>query len=162
MKLYLVRHGEALPKHADPKRALSDRGREEVTAVAQFLGRAGVRVAEVQHSGKERAKQTAEILARAIADGRVSQRSDIAPLDDVAPLVAEAGELSDDLMIVGHLPFMANAVSELVGGRAEPPVVAFQAAGCACLVRHEGAWMLTWMVVPALLDGGALPTSRYP
>jgi len=153
MKLYLVRHGEALPKHVDPKRGLSDTGRAQAAAVARALARAGVRVAEVQHSGKARAEQTAEILANAVAGGKVSQRSGIAPMDDVGPLVAEADLFRDDVMIVGHLPFMAKALSELVNGKEWPIVVGFQESGCACLVKHEGAWVLSWLVVPALLEG---------
>ena len=64
MKLYLVRHGEALSEHVARERPLSDKGKRDAAAMAAFLGRAGIRVAEVQHSGKARARETAELLSQ--------------------------------------------------------------------------------------------------
>ena len=34
MRLYLVRHGAALPDHLDPRRPLSEHGQQEVAKVA--------------------------------------------------------------------------------------------------------------------------------
>ena len=47
MKLYLVQHGEAVSKLEDPGRSLSERGAQDVQAVAALLGNAGVTVARV-------------------------------------------------------------------------------------------------------------------
>ena len=68
MKLYLVRHGEALAKDVDPDQSLSEVGRANVERLAGFVGLRGVRAARILHSGKARARQTAEILAEAMAD----------------------------------------------------------------------------------------------
>ena len=67
MFLYLVQHGEALTKEADPDRPLSEAGRANVEHLAGFLAGRSLRVARVLHSGKTRARQTAEILAAALA-----------------------------------------------------------------------------------------------
>ena len=50
MKLYLVPPGDAVAKEVDPERPLSDRGRDEVRAMAGFLRRAGIRAGCVQQA----------------------------------------------------------------------------------------------------------------
>src|SRR3989442_4166078 len=65
MDCYLVQHGEATPEQDDPARPLTDRGRREVEPVAEAAKRSGVGIAEIVHSGKIRAPQTAELLAAA-------------------------------------------------------------------------------------------------
>lgn len=67
MKLYLVQHGEALPKEVNSDRSLSDQGRQDAERLARFLAGRGVRVSRVWHSGRTRARQTAELLAAAVA-----------------------------------------------------------------------------------------------
>ena len=117
VKLYLAQHGEALPEDVDPERPLSETGRRDVQALARFLAARGLRVEQIQHSGKTRARQTAEILARAVAAGTTPEQVEgIAPRDppeDLARLVASADA---DLMVVGHLPYVARLVSLLVAG----------------------------------------------
>jgi len=63
MKLYLMQHGEARPEQEDPARPLTDRGRAEVERVARAAARLDLGIAQVIHSGKLRARQTAEIVA---------------------------------------------------------------------------------------------------
>ena len=77
MRLYLVQHGEALPKQVDPERPLSERGRSDVARVADFLKGAGIRVTRVAHSGKTRARQTAELLASFVR--RLAPDADFTP-----------------------------------------------------------------------------------
>jgi phosphohistidine phosphatase len=62
MKLYLAQHGDSLPEQVNPERPLSERGREDVRRLAEFLGGTGIQVRRVYHSGKLRARQTAELL----------------------------------------------------------------------------------------------------
>ena len=66
MKLYLVQHGEAKSEKEDPDRSLTDRGTAEIRAVAEAAKRAGLKPAQIYHSGKTRAQQTADILADAL------------------------------------------------------------------------------------------------
>jgi broad specificity phosphatase PhoE len=60
MRVYLVQHGEAQPEAVSAERELTPRGRSDVERVANLLAGGGVRVAKVCHSGKTRARQTAE------------------------------------------------------------------------------------------------------
>ena len=109
MKLYLVQHGAALPEEIDPDRPLSDQGRQDVGGLAQFLADHGVRVPHVWHSGKTRARQTADILAAAVAaEAKAEAHAGLAPNDSIGAFVKMVADWHEDAMLVGHLPFMAH------------------------------------------------------
>jgi len=153
VRLYLVQHGEAVPEDIDPARPLSARGREEVQHVAALLTRAGIGVEEVLHSGKRRAAQTAAILAAALAPrGTPEARPGLNPNDPIDGVAREAAAWDRDVMLVGHLPFMARLASRLVAGREDAGVVAFQPGSVLCLERtDQQRWTIAWMVRPELL-----------
>lgn len=152
MKLYLVQHGDALPKGVDPQRPLSDKGRGDVENVAACLARAGVRAGAVLHSGKKRAEQTAERLAAAIGERpRCETISGISPLDAPGPFAQTVGEWTEDTMVVGHQPFMGKLVSRLVVEDEAASTVAFQPGTVVCLERgDENDWSIAWMIRPEL------------
>ncbi|MEN8213205.1 MAG: phosphohistidine phosphatase SixA [Pseudomonadota bacterium] len=156
MQLYLVQHGEALSKEIDPDRALSDRGRKDVEHLASFLA-GQVRVERVFHSGKTRARQTAEILASAVASGReVEQLGGLAPNDPVEPFVKYAEEQGENLLVVGHLPFMARLAARLVAGSGKRAIFDYRPGSIVCLETGEGQpWRVQWMVRPELLPEAA-------
>ena len=64
MKLYLVRHGEAVCDESDPR--LSTDGRQAVEKVAEYLYRKMITVERIECSMKRRALETAEAIARAV------------------------------------------------------------------------------------------------
>ena len=72
MRLYLVQHGEPVPKEINPDRPLSDKGRHDVEKVGRFLQQAGVAMGVIVHSGKTRAAQTAGLLGSFIPSSKVS------------------------------------------------------------------------------------------
>jgi len=113
MLLYLVRHGEALPAETDPARPLSAKGRAEVEATAKELLAEGVQVAEVWHSGKLRAKQTAEIIARVLGVSKVIEKKGLKPDDPVAPIAELLRQTDKTILIAGHLPFIPKLVQLL-------------------------------------------------
>ncbi len=153
MRLYLVQHGEALAKEVDPERRLSEGGRRDVRRLAERLARSGVRVPQVLHSGKARARETAELLAAALAPGgAVEAATGLGPNDPAAAFAATLGGRGEDLLVVGHLPFMARLASRLVAGREEPALVAYQPGSLVCLESGAGGgWTLAWMLRPELL-----------
>lgn len=154
MRVYLVQHGAALPKAADPERSLSDKGRADLEALAAHLAACEVAVDRVVHSGKLRARQTADILAAALAGGRGSERVlGLEPEDPVEPMAAQIDNFAEDTILVGHQPFMGRLASWLVSGWKEPPSLAFSPGGMACLEREgeDGAWAVRWMLRPELL-----------
>lgn len=154
MKLYLVQHGDALPKDVDPERALSESGTGDVKRLGKALDRSGIRVSRVLHSGKRRAQQTAELLAQAIAPGAEPVATEgLNPLDPPDALITALGDLTDDILIVGHQPFMGKALSYLLCGNEDGMSAAFVPGTTACLERNgEGRWSLGWMLRPELLS----------
>ncbi len=153
MNLYLVQHGKALDKTVDPERPLAEEGVAEVEAVGAFLERLQLDVPEVWHSGKTRARQTAERLARHVAPrGNVIERTGLAPPDPVAP-VRDVLELREgDVMVVGHLPFMAKLAGLLLAGDESRQPVTFQMGGVVCLDRGpDQTWSVRWMLTPILV-----------
>lgn len=154
MKLYLVQHGEALAKAQDPARPLTAQGERDARAIAQRLREAGVRVERVWHSGKRRAEQTAQLLARAVLPrGRHPQAIDgINPKSPVEEFCIDADVWEEDTLVVGHLPFMARLVALLVTGSSEREVVDYRPGSVVCLERAEaGHWVVQWMLRPELL-----------
>ena len=155
MNLYLVRHGEALAKEVDPDQSLSEAGRANVERLAAFLGQRGVRAAHIQHSGRTRARQTAEIIAEAMADaGACAARDGLAPNDPTAPVADEFAGLQEDTVLVGHLPFLGDLAARLVVGSEGVTVVAFRPATMVCLEHGVGGgWHVAWVLRPDMLDG---------
>jgi phosphohistidine phosphatase len=151
--LYLVQHGEAVPEDVDPARPLCDGGRADVGRIAAFLAQDGVRPERIWHSGKRRAEQTAELLAAALAPGRGCEaRAGLNPNDPIAAVAGEAAAWDRDVMLVGHLPFMARLAGRLAAGSDDAGVVAFQPGSVLCLERtKEQRWTIAWMIRPELL-----------
>src|SRR5919106_4057567 len=150
MRLYLVQHGDAVPEQVDPERPLSAAGRRDVEAVARLLASNGIRAERVAHSGKLRARQTAELLAAALAPGMVPEiMTGLNPNDPVEPVARRIADWTSDVMLVGHLPFMGKLVACLVAGDEGKPVAAFVPGTVVCLEQGEaGPWVITWMVRP--------------
>ncbi len=154
VKLYLVQHGEACASEVDPERPLTERGRADVELLAAFLSQAGLRVGCVVHSGKLRARQTADILAAAVAPGVVPvSRADINPNDDPTAIDWGGAEWGRDTLVVSHMPFLAGLVSFLVTGVPDKSVVAYLPGTLVCLERAEGGWQIDWVIRPELLRG---------
>ncbi len=155
MRLYLVQHGDAVSKEENPDRPLSTKGRDDAARLARLLGTAGVRVDTVFHSGKRRAWETAEILAAAVTLGARPEPAPfpLAPKDPVDGLVEAASRLTGDAMAVGHLPFMARAVSVLLGADADTALAAFQPGTLVCLERMDKGWAVVAMLRPDFVPG---------
>ncbi len=153
MRLYLVQHGAALTSEVDPARPLSESGRQDVQAMADFLKGAGIRVERVWHSGKLRAEQTAHLLAKAVLPrGKIEHVGGIGPNDDVAGFASDADVWEQDILVAGHLPLLSRLVARLVMGDPELQVVEFLPGSVVCLERCDiDRWMLLWMIRPDLL-----------
>ena len=154
-RLYLVQHGVAKSKEEDPERALADEGRQGVETMGRFLASRGIRPDRIEHSGKLRARQTAEILAGHVEPPESTREvADIAPMDDVGSTAERLDGLSEDVMIVGHLPHLARLAARLVvGDGGDLLVVRFQMGGVVCLERDESEqWAVKWALVTELVE----------
>ena len=150
MSLYLVQHGKCHPKDVDPEKGLSEEGKTEVEMIAAVARGYGVPVSAVSHSGKKRARQTAEIFATALeAKDHVMERSGINPMDDVTEVAASLSA-KENQMLVGHLPFMERLTAFLITGSIDKPVFKFQNGGIVCLDQdpETGHWFIRWTLMP--------------
>jgi phosphohistidine phosphatase len=155
MNIYLVQHGKPVPKEEDPRKPLSEKGIEDIKKTAAFLKRVGrVQVKEIFHSGKNRARQTAEILCSSLISGKEPQeKAGLAPQDDVKIISDEIAQMHDDSMFVGHLPHLARLTSYLTTGNVSSSVVGFQQGGVVCLRYNDEkkVWTIAWMLVPEII-----------
>lgn len=154
MRLYLVQHGDAKSKDEDPDRPLTERGRADVGAVGAMVGAGNVRVDRVLHSGKTRARQTAEILAASTKPSRgVGAAEGLDPMADPNVWGRRVRGDDRDLMLVGHLPHLGRLASLLLCGDPERNVVQLRQGGILCLHRGpNGRWSVQWMVMPDLVQ----------
>jgi phosphohistidine phosphatase len=152
MALYLVQHGKSLPKEQDPDQALSPEGVAETERIANLAKDYGVGVSQIQHSVKTRARQTAEILAKALNPKTgIQEVSGIKPMDDVAEF-ASGIDPAANIMLVGHLPFMERMTAFLITGSIDRPVFKFQNSGIVCLDKDPAAqtWVIRWSLMPGI------------
>lgn len=151
MKVYLVRHGEARSKEEDPERHLTEKGVEEVRRVARFLAAAGIHVPKIVHSGKTRARQTAEILAEELKPQEVKEADSLDPMADPRIWADRLEESKEDIMLVGHLPHLSRLAGHLLL-RKDVEIIKLAAGGVACLERvEEGIWMILWAIRPDII-----------
>src|SRR6185295_9409948 len=147
MFLYLVHHGDALGPDVDPRRPLSAVGRAEVERIAAEAAGRGAKPNVVWHSGKLRAKQTAEIFWRACnALAELSVSRDLQPDDPPQWMRDRLRAETRDIMIAGHFPYLPRLLALLVtGGEAG---TLFPQHGVVALVSDdEGAtWREVWRV----------------
>ena len=153
MKLYLVQHAKAASKQVDPERSLTEEGRRDIQRVAAFIKPLNLCVDYLWNSGKKRAMQTAEILSEVVKINKAQTiRDGLGPNDDVTVLRDDLACAEQDVMIVGHLPFLSKLASLLLGGSESANTVAFKQGGIVCLRRaEENRWQIDWMVTPELL-----------
>jgi len=153
--LYLVHHGAAVEADIDPQRPLSAEGRAAVLALAREAAARQVRPAVIWHSGKLRARQTAEVLWRecnALA-ALIAQRG-LQPADPpewmadaIAAAAVDAPDTAhaNDIMIVGHMPHLPRLRAHLL----REPVPDFPLHGMVALERERDTWKERWILSQA-------------
>ena len=140
--LILVHHGDAVGPEIDPMRPLSSSGRAATDRLAALAAGRGVKPDAVWHSGKLRARQTAEAFWKAC--------------NPFAPITAERGLLPDDppmwirdrlvgdtrsVLIAGHMPYLPRLLALLTGSS---HTVSFPLHGCVVLEQDAEMWKEIW------------------
>jgi phosphohistidine phosphatase len=150
MFLYLVRHGEAKSAAEDPKKGLSDHGRRDVEKVASYLS--FLEVHSIFHSTKLRAAQTAEVFTEYIKPSEgPAEKDGLAPMDDPKMWADRLDSITENTMLVGHLPYMSRLASLLLTGDSDRAAFEFGPSSALCLRRYEGnRWAVQWMLGPEI------------
>jgi phosphohistidine phosphatase len=163
MRVYLVRHADALPDRDDQRRSLSDVGRETTRTVAKFLRENGAfkSVHAVWHSHLLRARQTAELLMKELGfDVLVVEAPGLLPEDDPVPIADRLDDLAEPLVIVGHEPQLSALATLLVRGKVKPVAFEFKKSAVLALEKSGGRhkksdrarWRVRWFLAPELLE----------
>jgi phosphohistidine phosphatase len=153
MKLYCVRHGEAVDGFEDPERPLTPQGREDVRKLAQLLLDQGLRIPHMIHSPRLRARQTAEIFAEAVQPQRITEsKTGLDENDSPETMAEDIQHWQDDTILVGHMPFMSRLISELMIGESSQHLVDFVPGSIICLENYgDKMWLIKWLLVPELV-----------
>ena len=147
MAMYFVQHGSAVPKDKDPNRPLTAEGRKEVESISAHLKKVGLKVNQVCHSGKARARETAEILSVQICDGNIREIPGLTPFDDVIEFTVS---LEEDTMYVGHLPHLEKLISYLVTDDEEANIIKYENGGVASLKHNTTHYYIDWFLKPSI------------
>ncbi|MDR1019288.1 MAG: phosphohistidine phosphatase SixA [Synergistaceae bacterium] len=136
MKIILMRHGDAEIGGVDSKRRLSEEGRREACLAGEFLLRLGETPGAILHSELRRSAQTAEIVARRLGSGvRTSLCHGLLPGDPVSSFADRLLEEQDDVMAVGHQPFVSSLAAFLLTGTQDGLRIKFPTGALASLER---------------------------
>ncbi len=150
MKLYLVQHGEAKSEAEDPQRSLTERGTEEVQQVARMAKKLNLCPSKIYHSGKLRAKQTAEIFSDSLKRSAETAQG-LNPNDEVRAWADQISREKEDLMVVGHLPFLEKLASLLITDNEKARTVIFRYGAVVCLEQREDrGWGVRWILTPEM------------
>ena len=146
MRAYLVHHAPAVGPEVDPQRPLSTAGHEIAAALAGAMASRGVAPQAIWHSGKLRARQTAEALLQRSPFAEFKMVRGLRP-DDAPEIVAIAlAQETRDIAVVGHFPQLDQLCARLTGGTADG---SFPLHGVIALEEPLGldetmAWREVW------------------
>jgi phosphohistidine phosphatase len=156
MRLYFLRHADALSGENDALRPLSAKGKKEMRAVTRFLQRAGIAFDAIYSSPLLRARETAEwVLATTKQQRPLRLKLENALLNETSP-----GEFDQwlkrlpdqqEVLLVGHEPTLSERVAHLLGLR-RPDALKLPKAGLACLETEDRkSATLRFLVSPKVL-----------
>jgi phosphohistidine phosphatase len=140
--LVLVHHAEAVRPDVDPQQPLSSRGRAQAAALAERTRDAGFVPDAIWHSGKLRARETAEPFLRAcnpMAEFKMVRG--LRPEDSPSWMKRELDAESRRIFVVSHMPLVRNLTALLSPTSAPMPL-----HGVVALARSGEAapWTEVW------------------
>jgi phosphohistidine phosphatase len=159
MKLYLLRHAEAVERGSshhptDADRPLTPKGIKRAKQLAHALRQLDVRVDIIWSSPLVRARHTAEIVARGLqVANALALTPHLAPAGEAAELIRQIQQhrpRPDAVLLVGHEPDLSRLVALLcAGGELQ---LAFKKSGLCRLdvetLRAGRCATLEWLVSP--------------
>jgi len=148
--LYLAHHGEAVPPQVDARRPLSPAGKDAVRRLAAGAAARGASPTIVWHSGKLRARQTAEAYWRACnALAEFSATRDLQPADPPEWMRDRLRSAHRDILLAGHFPHLPRLFELLVEESADQGQAFPQHGIVALSTEDEGhTWRELWRLAP--------------
>ena len=143
--VFLVHHADAVGAEIDSQRPLSIAGRAHADRLAADAAARGVKPQAIWHSGKLRARQTAEAFWRACNPlAEFSAIRGLQPDDPPTAIITLVSGDTRDVMLVGHLPSLPRLLQALLGRREMEPPVSFPQHGLVALETEDGRWVERW------------------
>ena len=142
--IYLVHHADAVGPEVEPQRPLSASGLAHAQALAEKAAAKGVKPAAIWHSGKLRARQTAEpffSLCNPLAE--FSAIRGLQPTDSPMWVNDLLSEEQREVLLVGHMPNLPRLLTILVRGD-ESALLTFPLHGMIALERAGQKWREAW------------------
>lgn len=154
MRLYFLRHADALPGADDAARPLSPDGRKQCEQLGKFLKKAGIVFDAAYTSPLVRAMETAKLVLP------ITNKANPIKLELAGAMlnesrnfpvwVASLPELKH-ILLVGHEPSISARVSALLGVK-DAEQFAFPKGGLACLKTDDAAcYTLKFFISPKIL-----------
>lgn len=142
--IYLVHHAEAVGPEVEPQRPLSAAGRIHAEALAAAAVARGVKPEVIWHSGKLRARQTAEPFLRLCNPlAEFAAIRGLQPTDSPSSIKDLVTGETREILIVGHMPNLPRVLTLLVTG-AESPPLSFPLHGAIALEATGERWAERW------------------
>jgi phosphohistidine phosphatase len=164
MNLIILRHSNAedLDEKKYPEdslRPLTKKGVKRIHRVAKLMRKFKINVDYILSSPAIRAYDTARVVRKEfkLEKERLQTTQSLLTEANPGPIIAEIAKITDceNLLIVGHEPFLSTLVSHLICGN---PMVSIQLkkSGFCCLtvesLNEEPKAMLTMLFDPIMLD----------
>jgi phosphohistidine phosphatase len=142
--VYIVRHGKAVPAHAnipDADRLLTDTGVARTCKIAEYMNESKPVIDQIIASPAERAYATALIIADklGIKANKVSSNEKLFTGDesDVLEVIEQLDDSVNSVLIVGH-----NPIITMVGNRfASPKLESLPTTGVVSVHLDTGKWV---------------------
>lgn len=134
MRIYLVRHGDAVPEEdagSDRDRWLSPRGREAARILGRLLREQHLALDAIVCSPLPRAVQTAELLAHSLDFlGAIASLRCLEPAAHPRVAAGAVTSAGAGVLVVGHEPSLSALGAFLLGRPSFPP---FRTAQCCAI-----------------------------
>jgi phosphohistidine phosphatase len=151
LNLYILQHGEAVPKQVDPGRPLSDNGVRDIRMLAMHMKKMDVRLENVLHSGKLRAEQSARLITEVLSpEIEMMQADGLNPGDDPSEVLKVIEHMTGNILVASHMPLVSRLCSMLLTGSADTEFASLPGT-LFCLEKNQDKWRLAYMLRPDLL-----------
>jgi phosphohistidine phosphatase len=160
MRVYLLRHAEAVPGTPDASRDLTAHGQRQVALLAKGAGQVPLEeVDAIEHSPLVRAVRTAQLLRLATGSPLpLKVLGGLEPEHDPRKTAELLAKSRRSRLLVGHNPHLAELTALLLGLADGGAAVRFRKSGLLALertakptrLRPYGSWSLLWMIPPDL------------
>ena len=160
MNFFILRHGIAVEPgtqgYKDSERPLTDEGKCKLRKICKAMKQLDLSFDLILSSPYKRARQTAEIVAEHFNE-EVEFTDSLTPQGSMQELIAEINQikpLPENVMVVGHEPYLSELLSLLVSGETRFGVT-LKKAGLAKIsvddLKYGRCGSLEWLLTPKVM-----------